>query len=110
MHVLRKITVIYHTQLNCKVLFLGLSVTFLFFFVCESNMLLEWVNRFAPNSQGRRVWSLAWMSLNVKLKGQGHEGQKHCALPSHPAAVEWNAFAANNVSQQQTGPFHHCQG
>jgi len=73
-------------------------------------MSLEWVNGFAPDSQGRRVWSLAWVSLNVKLKGQGHEGQKRCALPSHPAAVEWNAFAANNINQQQMGPFHHCQG
>ena len=27
----------------------------------------EWLNRFAPNSQGRHVWSLARTSLNVKV-------------------------------------------
>jgi len=27
-----------------------------------------------------------------------------CALPSPPAATEWNALAANDVIQQQTGP------
>jgi len=36
----------------------------------------EPLNGFAPNSQGRRVWSLTRMSLNVKVKGQGHQGQK----------------------------------
>jgi len=31
-----------------------------------------------------------------------------CVLPSPPAATEWNSLAANNVIQQQTGPFCHC--
>jgi len=30
----------------------------------------ELLNRFVPNSQERRVFSLAWTSLNVKVKGQ----------------------------------------
>jgi len=30
----------------------------------------ERLNGFAPNSQGRRVWSLARTSLNVKVDGQ----------------------------------------
>ena len=30
----------------------------------------KWLNRFAPNLQGRRVWSLARTSFNVKVKGQ----------------------------------------
>ena len=34
----------------------------------------EPLNGFAPNLHGRRVWSLAPMSL--KVKGQGHLGQK----------------------------------
>jgi len=34
------------------------------------------LNEFAPNSHGRRVWSFAQMSWNVKVKGQGHQGQK----------------------------------
>ena len=43
-----------------------------FLFVCEIS--LEPLNGFALNSQGRRVWSLAWMSLNVN--GQGHHREK----------------------------------
>jgi len=74
-------------------------------------MSLELLNGFAPNSHGRRVWSLAWMSLKVKVKGHGQQGQKTPGvLPSPLAAMEWNALAADNVMQQQTGPFHRCRG
>jgi len=52
-----------------KVLLLALSVTL---FVYEIS--LEPLNGFAPNSQGRRVLSLARTSL--KVRGQGHQGQK----------------------------------
>jgi len=45
-----------------------------FLFVYE--MSRQQRSRFVPNSQARHVWSLAWMSLNVKVKGQGHHGQK----------------------------------
>jgi len=46
---------------------------------------LERLNGFAPNSQGRRVWALARKSLNVKVKGQDHQGRKtRYALPSPP--------------------------
>jgi len=32
-------------------------------------------------------------SLNVKVSGQGHQGQKtSCALPSPPAAMEWSVL------------------
>jgi len=31
--------------------------------------LLEPLNGFAPNSHGRRDWSLAWTSLKVKVSG-----------------------------------------
>ena len=55
-----------------KVLFLALSVTSLF--VCE--IRLEPLNGLVPNSQGRRVWSLTRTSLNVNVKGEGHQGQK----------------------------------
>ena len=47
----------------CEVLFLVLSLTFLF--VCEISPELR--NGFVPNSLGRRVWSLAWTSLKVKV-------------------------------------------
>ena len=52
----------------CMVLFLTLFVTFLFVYEISSEPL----NGFMLNSQGRRVWSLAQTSLNVKVKGQGH--------------------------------------
>ena len=55
-----------------KVLFLALSVPFLF--VCEISR--ELLNGFAPNSHERHVWSLAGTSLNVKGQGQGHQEQQ----------------------------------
>jgi len=55
-----------------KVLFLALSVTFLFVHEISTGP----VNGFAPNSQGRRVWSLARTCSNVKVKGQGYQAQK----------------------------------
>jgi len=46
-----------------------------------------------------------------KVKGQGHQGQEtRCSLPSPAAATKWNALAANNVIQQQMGPFRRCRG
>ena len=45
-----------------------------FLFVYEISR--ELLNEFVPNSHRRRVWSLARMSLKVKVKGQGHQGQK----------------------------------
>jgi len=55
-----------------KVLFLALWL-----FVYEISR--EVVNRFAPNSHGRRVWYRAPTSLNVKVKGQSSrsQGTKH---------------------------------
>jgi len=40
--------------------------------------VFAWLSRepligFAPNSHGKRVWSLARTSLKVKVKGQGHQ-------------------------------------
>ena len=31
------------------------------------------------------------------------------ALPSPPAATEWNALTENSVTHQQTGPFRRCR-
>jgi len=45
-----------------------------------------------------------WMSRS-KVKGQGHHGQIFYQLKMH-----CNALAANNVIQQQTGPFRRCRG
>ena len=89
-----------------------LFVTFCFLFVCDSN-ILELLNGFAPYLHGRRVWSLAQPGLNVKVKSQRSRSpwtKTLYALSSPPAAMEWNALAANNIMQQQTGPFRRCQG
>ena len=45
-------------------------------FLLVYEMSLEPLSGFAPNSHGRRVWCLDRTSLNVKVKGQGHQGQK----------------------------------
>jgi len=57
-----------------KVLFLAPLVCG-FLFVYEIS--LEPLNGFAPNSGGRRVWSLTLRSLKVKVEGQGQsQGQR----------------------------------
>jgi len=63
-----------------EILFIALSVDFLF----VTQIFWELLNVFAPNSQGRRVWSLARTSLNVKVKGQGHRGQTGKTAESSP--------------------------
>ena len=70
---LRMLTVITARSEIWKVLFLAPSVC-VFLFVYEISP--ELLNDFAPDSRGRRVLSLAWTRLKVKVKGQGHKGQK----------------------------------
>ena len=41
----------------------------------------ELLNGFAPNSQGRHVWSLALTSLNVKVKGEDHRDKNGVFWP-----------------------------
>jgi len=48
------------------------AVTFLF----VHEISREPLNGFVPNSQRRHTWSLACTSLNIKVKGQGNNGQK----------------------------------
>jgi len=64
---------VFTTQLR-KVLFLTPSVCRILF---AYEISLEPLNGFAPNSNGRRVWSLIRTSLKVKVKVQGHQGQKN---------------------------------
>ena len=40
------------------------------FFLFVYEIYREPLNRFAPNSHGRRIWSLAQTSLKVRVKGQ----------------------------------------
>jgi len=80
-------------------------VTFSFFlFVYKVSR--EPLNGSAPNSQGRLVWSIAWTSLNVKVKGQGHQRQKNGKLLSHPidsALVHRKPRAADGTIESQPG-------
>jgi len=42
------------------------------FWRCDFFACISWeplINGFAPNSEGRRVWSLALTSLKIKVKG-----------------------------------------
>jgi len=56
-----------------KVLFLAPSVcAFLFVYEISPEML----NGSAPNSHRKHVWSLTQTTLRVKVKSQGHQGQK----------------------------------
>jgi len=42
-----------------------------------------------------------WMSRS-KVKGHSHQGQKtRCALPSPPAATEWNEHAAHHINSSR---------
>jgi len=101
-----------------KVLFLALSVTFSFF-VCESNISAT-AEQICAKFTAKTCWFLAGTSLNVKVKGQGHQGQKHAVHSHHPprqrrngpfcCTTHCNTLAANNVTQQQTGPFRRCRG
>jgi len=49
----------------------------------------EPLNGFAPNSQGRRIFSLARTSLKVKVKGQGHQEQKAAFFGISAACVRF---------------------
>jgi len=63
---------------------------FIHFLICAyASNISELLNGFASNSQRGRVWSLDRTSLNVRVKGQGHQGQKtDFGTPIIPAATE----------------------
>ena len=79
-----------------KVLFLALSVTFLFVYEISREPL----NGFAPYSQGR----LSRTSLKVKVKGQGRQRQTASPLKMHCFAL------ATNYVVQQKGSFRRHRG
>jgi len=74
------------------------------FFVClfVPPVFVEPLNGFAPNSQGRRVWTIAPTSLNVKVKGQSHQGQKFAVHSYHP-----NGTRSLKMTPRSSGR-HHC--
>jgi len=57
-------------------------------FLFVNQISREPLNGFAPNSKRRRVWSLARKGLNVKVKGQGPQGQKRAVHSYHPGSDE----------------------
>ena len=61
----------------------------------------EPLNGFAPNSHGRHVWCLARMSLNVKVKGQGHQGQT-MAFSALSVACVWFSFSKTSSPSSST--------
>ena len=73
----------------------------------------EPLNGFALNQQGRRVWSLARTSLNVKVKAQGSRspGTKPGKLLIHP---HWQCIVTRTPCagkvQQETEPFRGHRG
>jgi len=81
-----------HSELQ-KVLFFGVVRLWPFLFVYEIS--LEPLDGFAPNPHGRHVWSLARMSLKVKVKG--HQGQKMSFFVPLAACV-WFVFGKTSLA------------
>jgi len=71
--------------------------------LCVPPVFVEPLNGFAPNSQGRRVWTIAPTSLNdVKVKGQSHQGQNAPCAPITP-----NGTRSLKMTPRSSGR-HHC--
>jgi len=77
-----------------KVLFLAPSVCG-FLFVYEISA--EPMNGLVPNSHRRCVWSLARTSLKVKVKGQGHQGQKTAFFGPSVVCVRFDLFGKTSL-------------
>ena len=85
-------------------------ISFVRLFVCHSNISGTAEQIFAKFAR-RRVWSPARTSLNVKVKGQGHQGQKmRISLPTSLGAYEWYALTANSMQQQRMAHFVAARG
>jgi len=61
-----------------------------------------------PNSQGRRVWSLARMNMNVKVKRDRDKPGK--TAESSPLTIHCNVCAVRSKGAAGDGPFHGRQG
>ena len=81
----------YPTQSTEEKVCLALPVCFLFVYEISREPL----NGYAPNSHGRRVWYLARTSL--KVKGQGHHGQKTACSDLSVACV-WFMFGKTSLA------------
>jgi len=79
-------------------------------FLCESN-----ISGTAERIYDKFIRKTCLVPRSDEFEYQGQRSRStgtktHCALPSPPAATEWNALPGNNVMQQQTGPFRRCRG
>ena len=90
-----------------KVLFLVLSVaSFLYCFGCREKFVSGTAGRICANFTGKTC--LVPRSDEFECQGQRLRSlgtKTRFALPSPLAATEWNALAANDVTQQRTAPF-----
>jgi len=91
-----------------KVLFLALSVTL---FSCQSD-----ISGTAERICAKFIRKTCYAARSDEFGGQGERSKikvtrdKNALCTSiTPAATEWNALAANNAMQQQTGRFCRCQ-
>jgi len=79
--------------------------------LCICTITSERLNIGWSNLAVRCIVQKSCPSSNVKVKGQGHKGQKmRIALLMPLSAYEWYAIAVNSVQQQQTGPLRGCHG
>jgi len=73
-----------------------------FLFVYEISR--EPLNGFAPNSHGRRAWSLGRISLNVKIKGRSRSPGTKTAFSTLSAACVWFMFGKTSLASS----FFYC--
>jgi len=100
-----------HT-VNCVTFFFSTVNFFVFHFVCESN-ISGTAERICAKFTGKTC--LVPRSDEFECQGQRSRWPRtktHCPVPSPPplAVTESNALTANNVMQQQTGPFRRRRG
>jgi len=83
---------------------LNYSAVLLFVCLCAKYLLNHWTDLSQIHTEDVFGRSLGWVwMLRSKVKCQGHQGQS-----SSPLKMHCNSLAANNITQQQKGPFRHC--
>jgi len=91
-----------------NVLFFALFVTFLFVCLWIKYLWNSWMDLHQIHREDVFVPSLGWVWMSrSKVKALGHQDKN---VQCTPAATEWNMLTANNVMQQQMGPFCHFRG
>jgi len=87
------------------------SVVCDFFLLCHSFSYLGTAERICAKFTGNTCLGPHWEEFECQgQRSRSPVTKTTCALPSPPAATEWNALAANDVTHQQKGPFRRCRG